>query len=60
VNTTNKLQQFGHRRGKKNRRARYDSRAVRSQERLLAEPVPPLQRAHREKSRGDKKAIELF
>jgi hypothetical protein len=27
VNTTNKLQPFGHRRGKKNRRTRYDSRS---------------------------------
>src|SRR4029077_13346565 len=42
VNTTNKLQPFGHRRGKKNRRARYDSRSSRSQERLLAEPELPL------------------
>src|SRR4051812_17853524 len=37
VNTTNELPPFGHRRGKKLRRGRYDSRSVRSQERLLSE-----------------------
>jgi hypothetical protein len=31
VNTTNKLQPFGHRRGKKKRRARYNSRSPLSQ-----------------------------
>src|SRR5262245_43775812 len=40
--TTNKLQPFRHRRGKKNRRARCDSRSVHSQARLLAESVLPL------------------
>src|SRR5262245_50930128 len=44
VNTTNKLQPFGHQRGKKIH-ARCASRSVRSQERLLAKPVLPLLRA---------------
>jgi hypothetical protein len=42
VSITNKLQPFGHRRGKEFRRARGDSRSVHFQERLLAEPVLPL------------------
>src|SRR5437588_11066685 len=53
VNTTNKLQPFGHRRGKKHRRSRYDSRSSLSQCCRCWGPSS-------ENGRGDRTAIELF